>query len=205
MSEQWRIEGTYFEACTCKGACPCLYGGDPTERTCDALVGWHVEQGRFESLQLDGLNMAMALHTPGNMIEGGWKVMVYVDDRASDAQRDALAQIFTGQAGGHPATLASFVGEVLGVTSLPMTYAANGRRRTLRVGDVAEASLEAIEGQGGAEVRIVGHPVAVAPGYELVVAKSSRVSHKGHGLDWEFSDRVAYYSPFSYEGAGERV
>lgn len=197
----WQLQGTYFEACTCKGACPCLYGGNPTEQTCDALVAWHVNGGSFEDVCLDGLSLAMALHAPGNMTEGNWKVMVYVDDRASDTQRDALVQIFGGQAGGHPEVLSSFVGEVLGVEALPMIYEANGRRRHLRVGDIAEASIEAIEGQGGGEVRITGHPVAIAPGQDLVVAKSSRVSHQGYGLSWEFSDRVAYYSPFSYEAA----
>ncbi|WP_435103530.1 DUF1326 domain-containing protein [Arhodomonas sp. AD133] len=201
MSTQWQLSGTYFEACTCTGACPCLYGEAPTEGTCDALVAWHVERGHHGSVELDGMNLAMALHAPGNMTAGGWKVAVYVDDAASEAQRDALVEIFSGAAGGHPGTLASFVGETLGVESVPMHYDASGRRRSLKVGDLAAASLEAIEGQGGGEVRISGHPVAVSPGYDVTVAKSDSVSHRGYGLDWEFGGRVAYYAPFRYEAA----
>ncbi len=201
MSEQWQIDGTYFEACTCKGACPCLFGGDPTQQTCDALVAWHIDRGQYGSVALGGLNLAMALHAPGNMADGDWKVFVYVDAAAEQAQRDALVQIFGGAAGGHPATLASFVGEILGVESVPMVYQAEGRRRSLRVGEVAAASLEAIEGQQGGEVHIAGHPLAVAPGYDLTVARSATVSHRGHGLDWEFSDRMAFFSPFSYQAA----
>lgn len=201
MSKNWELEGMYFEACNCVGACPCLFGGDPTEGDCKALVGWHVERGRFGDVELDGLNMAMGVHSPGNLTEGNWKVVVYVDGNASDAQRDALMKIFGGEAGGHPAMLASLVGEILAVESVPMQYDITARRHSLKVGEVAAASLEAIEGQGGDDVRITGHPVAIAPEQNLVVAKTERVSHSGHGLDWELNDTTAAFSPFRYEAA----
>lgn len=201
MTAQWQVEGTYFEACTCKGACPCLFGGDPTEGTCDALVAWHIDQGNMDGLALDGLNLAMALHTPGNMTAGDWKVVVYIDSRASQQQHDALVQIFGGSAGGHPATLAGFVGEILGVESVPMRYDIDGRHHQLEVGELAGASLKAIEGQDGEEVTISGHPVAVAPGNTGTVAKSDHVSHRGYGLDWHFSGRTAFYSAFQYQAA----
>lgn len=198
MTTQWRVEGTYFEACTCKGACPCLYGGDPTEGTCDALVAWHIDRGNMDALSLDGLNLAMALHTPGNMTAGDWQVAVYIDDRASQQQHDALVAIFGGSAGGHPATLADFVGDIRGVESVPMRYDIDGRHHRLEVGDKASASLSAIAGQNGEEVTLHGHPVAVAPGNPGTVALSEHVSHRGYGLDWSFSGRTAFYSPFQY-------
>jgi hypothetical protein len=37
--------------------------------------------------------------------------------RVTPEQRDGLMQIFSGQAGGHPAVLASFIGQLLGVKS----------------------------------------------------------------------------------------
>lgn len=201
MTTQWRVEGMYFEACSCKGACPCLFAGDPTEGTCDALVAWHIDQGHMDDLTLDGLNLAMALHTPGNMTAGDWKVVVYIDARASQQQHDALVQIFGGAAGGHPATLASFVGEILGVESVSMRYDIAGRHHQLEVGDIAGASLTAISGQNDEEVTISGHPVAVAPGNTGTVAQSDHLSHRGHGLDWHFDGRTAFYSTFQYQAA----
>ncbi|MDN3517597.1 DUF1326 domain-containing protein [Aquisalimonas lutea] len=199
MGVEWRVDGTYFEACTCKGACPCLFGGDPTEGTCDALVGWHVERGHFGETRLDGLNLAMMVHAPGNLTAGGWSVVVYVDAEADEAQRDALVQIYGGQAGGHPATLASFVGEILGIETAPMTFTVEGRRVGLRIGNHGAAALEGIEGQDGASVRITGHPVAIAPGNDLMVAQSREVSHRGHGIDLSVEQRTAYYGPFRYQ------
>ncbi|SEL43956.1 DUF1326 domain-containing protein [Halomonas daqiaonensis] len=201
MTTQWRIEGTYFEACNCKGACPCLFGEDPTEGSCDALVAWHIDRGSMDGTSLDGLNLAMALHAPGNMTAGDWKVVVYVDASANQQQHDALVQIFGGSAGGHPATLAGFVGEILAVESLPMRYDIESQHQRLEVGEIAEASLNAIAGQNGEEVTISGHPVAIAPGNTGTVAQSEQVSHRGYGLDWSFGGRTAFYSPFQYQAA----
>ncbi|MGQ0333754.1 DUF1326 domain-containing protein [Halomonas elongata] len=201
MTQQWQVEGTFFEACSCKGACPCLFAGDPTEGTCDALVAWHIERGGMGEISLDGLNLAMALHAPGNMTAGDWQVVVYIDDSASQQQHDALVEIFGGSAGGHPATLADFVGEILGVESTPMRYDIEGRHHRLEVGEIAEASLTAIEGQNGEDVTISGHPVAVAPGNTGTVARSEHIAHSGYGLDWRFEGRTAFYSPFQYQAA----
>lgn len=200
MAENWSVEGDYLEACTCRGACPCLMAATPTEGDCRAIVGWHVAKGRYGDAQLDGLNVAVALHSPGNMVEGNWDVVLYLDAAADESQKNALAAIFGGQAGGHPAVLASFIGKVLGVEQVPIRFEGEGRRRAFRIGDAAEAAVEALEGQGGAPITLQNHPVAVAPGQSLVVAKSSTLRHHAYGIDLALDGRTAYYSPFAYAG-----
>ena len=142
----------------------------------------------------------LAVYSPGHMLQVKWRVALYLDERATQVQRDALTQIYAGQAGGHPAVLASFVGQVLGVKSVPIDYRAEGKRRSLRIPDLAEAEIEALAGQGGVEVTVSNHPVCVAPGYPAVVAKSKRLSYRDHGFQWEVSEKNGYYSPFSYQG-----
>ena len=156
-------------------------------------MAWHIDEGSFDALSLDGLNVALAVFSPGNMAAVKWTAAVYFDDRASDSQKEALVQIFTGQAGGHPGRLVSHIGDVLGVSSLPMTYAANGRRRSLKIEGVADAEIEALAtGQGGAEITVENHPLCIAPGYKAVVSKSSRASYRDHGFDWQFSTRTVF-------------
>ena len=196
----WKIEGTYFEACNCEAACPCVFLSKPTEGQCDAMVAWHIDKGSFEKVALDGLNVALAVHSPGHMAQVKWEVAVYLDDRASDAQKDALTKIFAGQAGGHPARLASHVGKILGVASVPMQYAAAGKQRSLKIPNRVEASIEAIEGQGGAEITIENHPLCIAPGEPAVAARSTKLSYRDHGMSWEVSGRNGFYSPFQYAG-----
>ncbi len=200
MAEKWSLSGTYFETCNCDAACPCIMLSDPTEEDCTVLVGWHIDQGEFEGVHLDGLNVALAVYSPGNMVKVPWQAAIYFDDRASQAQTKALGQIFSGQAGGHPALLAQRIGEMLGASSVPIEFRAEGRRRSLRVGNVAEAEIEAIDGQGGAEVTVAGNPLAIVPGVPAVVSRSKRVRYRDHSFQWEISGKNGFYSPFSYQG-----
>lgn len=196
----WSLKGTYLETCNCATACPCVFLSDPTEGECGALVGWHIDRGHDGEVSLDGLNVAFAVYSPGNMATTQWKIAVYLDDRANASQRESLTRIFGGQAGGHPAALAVHAGEVLGVEAVPMAFRQDGKRFTLTVGKVGAADIEPIEGQGGGGVSISGHPLAVAPGFAATVAKSREMSYRGHGMNWSERGKNAFFSPFSYQG-----
>lgn len=200
MSGNWNLAGTYFETCNCDVACPCVFLSAPSTGECTALVGWHVDKGSSGDVSLDGLNVALAVHSPGTMVTSKWKVAMYLDDRASAEQKDALMQIFTGQAGGHPAVLVSFVGEVLGVSSAAIDYRAEGKRRSMKIDDVADARIEAMSGAGNGDVTVSGHPLCIAPGFPATVAKSSKLTYNDHGMHWELSDLNGFYSPFAYQG-----
>ena len=200
MAEKWSISGTYFEACNCETSCPCNFLSPPTEGECKVLIAWHIDEGHYGNVSLNGLNIAMAAHSPGHMLETKWKGALYFDEGASPEQTDSLTQIFSGQAGGHFETLVSFVGEVLGIASVPIEYNANGKERSMKVGDVATADIKAIEGQGGGDVTIEGLPLTVVPGYPAVASRSGKMTYQDHGYNWEFSGRSGLYSPFSYEG-----
>ena len=200
MVEKWSLSGTYFEACNCDAACPCVFMSAPTEGECTVLVAWHIDQGSFGDVNLDGLNTVMMAHSPGHMLQTKWRVGLYLDDNANEVQQGALTQIFGGQAGGVPAALGEFIGEVLGVKSAAINYQANGKTRSLDIDGIAQMTVEGMQGQAEAEVTITNHPIAVAPGHSAVLAKSKSVSYQDHGYDWEFSDKTSFYSPFTYEG-----
>jgi len=198
MAATWGVSGTYFETCNCEAACPCVFLSAPSTGECTLLVGWHVDRGRFGDVKLDGLNAALAVYSPGHMLEVPWQAALYLDQRASPEQKDALLRIFSGQAGGHPAVVAQHIGEVLGVTSAPIEYRAEGKKRSLRIDGIAEAAIEAIEGPNG-DVKLSGVPLTVVPGYDLVASKSSRLSYDDHGKAWDLSGKNGFQSPFSYQ------
>jgi len=197
---RWTASGTYGEACTCDAICPCITLSDPTQGTCTALVGWHIARGRFGDVALDGLNVALAVHTPGNMANGHWRAALYLDERASSAQRDALAAIWGGQAGGHPGELAKLIGEVAGVSAVPISFETDGRRGALRVGTVGQAQWEPVEGPGGEPVVVEHHPLAVAPGFPAVVGRSTAATFHDAGVRFDVRGRSALGSPFEYAG-----
>ncbi|MDP2662779.1 MAG: DUF1326 domain-containing protein, partial [Dehalococcoidia bacterium] len=188
------------ETCNCEVACPCVFLSPPTTGECTVLVAWHIDKGSFGNVALGGLNVAAAVHSPGHMAQVKWRVGLYLDQKASPTQKDALVKVFGGQAGGHPAVVASFFGEVLGVKDAPIEYHAEGKRRSLRVGEIAQAAIEAIQGQGGGEVTVSGHPLCIAPGQPAVAARSSRLTYQDYGMKWEISDKNGFFSSFAYQG-----
>ncbi len=195
---QWSLSGTYFETCNCAAACPCVFLSPPTEGDCTAVVAWHIDRGRYGEVVLDGLNVAMAVHAPGNMVSTKWKAAAYFDEAASDAQGEALRIIFSGQAGGHPAVLVSFVDQMLGSRKVPMRYQGDGKHASLTIPGIADAEIEAIEGQGGEVITISGHPLCIAPGKPATVARSTHFTFLDFGLDWKLSGRNGYMSEFAY-------
>ena len=195
---QWSLTGTYFEACNCEAACPCVFTSPPTEGDCTALVAWHIDEGRFGEVALDGLNVALAVHAPGTMVQTKWKVAAYFDDRAEKAQNDALHAIFSGKAGGHPAVLASFIGEIVGAKNVPMHYRADAKNSSLSIPGIADAEIEALEGQGGQPIRIDNHPLCIAPGKPATVARSTNFRFSDFGFDWTLSGRNGFISDFAY-------
>jgi hypothetical protein len=66
---QWSLNGTYFETCNCEAACPCVFTIPPTQGHCTALVAWHIAKRKFGDVALDTLNVALAVHTPGHMLQ----------------------------------------------------------------------------------------------------------------------------------------
>ncbi|KKK49520.1 hypothetical protein LCGC14_3134220 [marine sediment metagenome] len=201
MTDKWNVSGTYFESCNCNVACPCVFLSDPTHGECKVLFGWHIDNGQAGDVTLDGLNVALFVYTPGNMTQGKWKVALYVDERASEEQNGTLAKIFSGQAGGHISNLAPLIEEVLGVKTTVIEYKAEGKHRSLRIPDLVDIEIEAIVGQGNADVTLNNHPLTVVPGHTAVVSKSKQLSYKDHGFQMELSDTNGFYSPFTYQSS----
>ncbi len=194
----WHLAGEYFETCNCSTVCPCIWLKPPSEGECKLLVGWHITQGYKEGISLSGLNVALACYAPGNMIDGNWLAVLYLDQRVNPDQWIALEQIFSGQAGGHPALLMGFVSKVLGVHLARIDYQLGERTRRLSIEKVATAEVEGIEGIRGGVSTIDNPPLCVVPSHPSAVARSQRLIYRDQYFQWEFSDRNSFYSPFVY-------
>ena len=97
---------------------------DPTEGESKAAIAWHIEKGHFDNnnnrINLDNLNVAAILDALGNMFTGPKMAMaLYLDETASNDQKAALTEIFSGKVDGFFGVAANLVEEVLGVKSVP--------------------------------------------------------------------------------------
>ncbi len=195
----WSLKGNYFESCNCDLVCPCIFLMPPTQGHCKALVAWHIAEGKMEDTRLDNLNVAIWLHSPGSLTDGNWRLALYIDERANEAQKDALTQIYGGQAGGHPAVLAGFVTELMGVKTAKIEFTESGKKHHLIIKDVAENEMYSLDGEDGGEVKVTNHPLAVSPANAAVISKSKTLKFKDYDVDWAESETVGLSAAFFYQ------
>jgi hypothetical protein len=131
----WRMKGQYFKNCNCIALCPCDTVGVPYPGPhCEGLNGMHVEEGHFGPIGLGGLTWAFTYHFPGALHEGNGTVQAFVDTRASEAQRQAILTILSGQAGGAWFEIvASLVARLLEPQFVPITFEFDRRGRRARL------------------------------------------------------------------------
>jgi hypothetical protein len=95
----WKLVGDYFEGCNCDMVCPCVFFGDPDEGDCHVTCAWHIQKGNYGNTDLSNLNVVALFNTPGNMATGPkWKAALYIDERATQQQKDLIIKIYSGQA-----------------------------------------------------------------------------------------------------------
>jgi len=196
----WKVEGDYFEACNCESICPCIFLNDPSHGDCKLAIAWHIERGHFSSTRLDGLNAVGIFYTPGNMVKGPkWRAALYLDQRASQDQAEALGKIFSGQAGGFLANVAALIGEVVGVRAVPIEFAVDGKRRRLRIPGVLQLDIEGVTGADPNRESLVTNPALYgAMGSDPVIAHSTKYAYQDHGMVWDNSGKNGFYSRFTY-------
>ena len=194
----WSVSGKYFEACNCEAICPCIVFSPPTDGKCVAVLGWRIDTGTYDETDLSGLKAAMLATADGNMKDGNWRVALYTDAQANEAQTAALQAIFSGQAGGHLANLGPLIGEVLGVKSATINLVEDGKRFSLQIDDHAAATYELIEGQEGGVVQVSGHPLAPVPGVAFTIGRSEQFHFNDHGISVDVSGKNAFTANFSY-------
>lgn len=93
----WEIQADEFVTCNCAYGCPCQFNALPTNGHCQAVAGFAIKRGKFGDVTLDGLRAVGVMRWPGAIHEGHGEAYMIVDERANDAQRDALLTILSGQ------------------------------------------------------------------------------------------------------------
>jgi hypothetical protein len=205
-SAGYQFQGTLLEACNCDVLCPCWIGEDPDNGTCSSGIAYHLDSGAIRGVDVSGLTLANVVFIPGNVLAGNWKLFMYIDERASDEQMQALVDAFSGKLGGPLADLSQLVGEVLGAVRAPISHEVVEGRGTLRVGeDTVVAEMEPYRGPDGSITTLNNSIFSTVPGSPAWVGKASRfaVDMPDQGWTYEFTDRNAIQSDWQIDYRGE--
>ena len=169
-------------------------GGRSTHGICFGLLGWRVDEGRADDRELSGLGVALTLRYDDDESGSPWRFVLYVDERADEAQHTALADIFLGRSGGPHILNLPWVrkpSELIGVRPALIDLASDGK--SLRVGTHTALSVSRRADEG--------HAVACGiPGYDKVGEEyyADELLVDDDPYHWELHGRCAFATRFEY-------
>ena len=196
----YNLQGTLLEACSCDVLCPCWIGEDPDSGDCKAFVAYHYDKGEINGIDVSGLSMINVAQIPGNvLVPKTWKVLLLIDDKATDDQAQAILDAYGGKLGGPLADLAQLVGEVIGVERVPISHEVRGGSGDLNVPGYLSSSMEPYRGPDGSPTTLRDSIFSNIPGSPAYVAKAkfNRVDIPKYGIKWSFEGRNAIQGDYT--------
>ena len=155
-SEAYRVTAHHLETCNCNHGCGCQFGGFPDRDGCESVLGYEVIEGHYGDIDLAGVRAVEAAAWPGAIHEGGGRAVMFVAEKASDDQAEAIAAIFSGKAGGMPwEALAATIDQVDGPIRAPIEMNVDGPRSTFRVPGFVDVSMKSLEDPVSGEAKDV--------------------------------------------------
>lgn len=201
MPENWTITGEYVECCNCEIPCQCLWYEPPTDNICNAGVFWNIEDGKYGDVSLDGLTGGVLLDQEGVLFEGGWNVVLVLDEAADEDQAEALQLIFSGEAGGLFGALSGMIDEVVDVVSLPFEYTSEDGHFEFEAGDAISMKADGSLGLHDEQGSVFPHPL-MPPEQEAKLGKSSEwIVEFNDQFSWEDPGNNAYFGEFEFGSA----
>jgi hypothetical protein len=198
----YQLQGSLLEVCTCRVLCPCWVGEDPDGDICQSVNAWHIAQGTVDGIDVSGLTVATLNHIPGNVLNGNWRIIIFIDDKATAEQQAALVNVFTGKLGGPVADLAQLYSEVVAVERVPIVFATEGGQGHLKVGADIEAEMAPFRGATGHTTTLHDTAFSTIPGSPAYISKATRYRARNATLrfDIDLQEHNAIQGNFRFEG-----
>lgn len=195
----WQFKGRELVNCTCDYGCNCQFDGLPDKGHCHAVAGIQIDEGYHGETRLDGLKVAAIFKWPGAIHDGHGEAIAFVDERADEAQRDALLKIMTGQDTDPFATMFAVYASTV-ETMHPPVFAGidfqvdvDGRRGRLRIEGYVEMVGEPIRNKvSGNETRA---QIRLPEGFEYEVAEIGSATSRSQGpVVVDFADSYGQFA-----------
>ncbi|RQR65907.1 DUF1326 domain-containing protein [Burkholderia sp. Bp9126] len=203
----WEIQGTELMNCNCSYGCPCQFNAPPSRGFCAAMGAISIDSGHYGDVRLDGVRVALVYQWPGPVHEGNGQLQPIVDERAGDAQRDAVLNIMTGQDTEPFATMFAVYASTLARTFEPVfakidfDVDVDARRGRIHVDGVLDVSGEPILNPVTGDPHRVRIDLPHGFEFELAEVGSGTSRSRGH-LALDFKDTYAQFARLHMNGQG---
>ena len=202
----WMISGMSISNCNCDYGCPCQFYAPPTYEKCEGVDVLEIDKGHFGDVVLDGLRFVMIMAWPGAIHEADGVGQVIVDQRADEAQREAIYKIASGEEQ-EPTTAFSIFASTLHddyemkIEPIELSYDLDARTATVAVEGVVKAEVHPIYNSVTGEPHYARLTLPGGFGFNESEFASSSFSVSGD-LALDYKDRYAAFSRFSYGPMG---
>ena len=196
----WSLAGNFFENCSCDAVCPCTWSNGERPAThdyCRFALAFQIERGDIEGVDVSGRTFVMAAETPPSMLDGNWRVGVFVDDGTTDEQMAALGRVLQGQLGGPFEALSGLIGEFLGMEREVIAIASTDGHHHVTVGNVVDyEGTQQVTPTGDVVelTNIVIHPA----GPTLGLAPVDRADNSPFGFTWSGTGLSGFANRFAW-------
>lgn len=198
MTHEWALKGDYVEACNCDVACQCVWLEPPDDDVCTVSLAWHIAEGNYGDVDLNGLNVGMLISTEEGVMFGPeteWDVVLLVDETANDDQHEAIEDIYFGRAGGIWEPVAETHVRSADVATVPISFSRDGADFSVEIGDVLEMDASGAVGFNEEVGTISPHPLTKS--HEVQIGKSTTVTVSyDDQFTWDVSGNNAYLGDF---------
>ena len=139
------LRADYVETCNCDFGCPCNFSVFPSNGFCSGLAGYHIREGNYGGVKLNGLDVVDAYSWQRAIHEGNGTHQIFITNKANQQeQKDAITDIFSGKAkgSGHFALFASTIKYLLDPQFVDVRMNIDGRKSSFSVPGVIDVRLE---------------------------------------------------------------
>ena len=198
------MKGELVGPCNCDWGCPCNFDVAPTYGHCEGIYVYHVREGRYGELALDGLVYAQAGYSPGPIHEGNMTSLLLVDEGATPEQRNALEVLWKSGEAGLPMDVWNAVTSTwLETIVAPIEFTRSGIDSKVRIDDgrICDLAMSRVKNPvtGDEEELYLDKPTGfTSTRSELGTTTVFRFD--APGLAFEASGKYAEHAEYEYSG-----
>jgi hypothetical protein len=199
----WNIKADYVEACNCDYGCPCNFNGFPTYGFCRALTLYHIKNGTYADVKLNGIDVIYAASWPKAIHEGNGTMQLFIGKKATEDQKKAILNIFSGKAKGEGpfALFANTFKYLLDPQFVDIAVKIDGRKSSFSVPGVIDVQLENFKNPVTGEEQDTKIQIPKGFIFKLADAAKSRVMRiLTPNLNFDESGKNAFFTQVEFKG-----
>jgi hypothetical protein len=202
---EWRLQGDWWDVCNCNIGCPCVFSSPPSYGFCEGVLTWLIHDGHYGEVRIDGgLAVVLVIHFEGTVFDKNREFGFLIDERANPKQREALKNIFLGNAGGAFAAWRDLTLKVDGVEFVPMKVSYDPENWRVQVPGLVDAlagPFRKFMVPDGDTCRIYNAPrPEVVPGHLTLGEAKKNVVTGAFGRNFDWTGRSSKHIRFDLRG-----